>query len=152
MQRVFVFDESGDLQLKTALDSLNAIAKDHRISTRNMPLGPFVQRLSLGPGQIALGQSPQADVMKEKLIPINYGARELIMTYCSAETASEIPLEHFSDADSNAEKGAWIFIDIGIDEYLDCQNFDKFNAGKRVSIANVVHQFAHSGARCRTQG
>ena len=110
---------------------------------------PFVQRLSLGPGQIALGQSPQDDIVKGNLIPMNYGARELIMTYCSAETASESPPMQFRDANLIADKRSWLLIDIGIDEYLDCLNFEKFNRGRRISLEDVINQFASSGARCR---
>ena len=136
--------------MNKAANDKNTDVEDAR--TTMPPLASFVQRLALGPGQVALGHLTQA-ANGDSIISTNYGARELVMAYCSAETPSEAPPPFATHEASDFKTAGWLLIDIGIDEFLDCDELSaKQSSRKAETLSNIANRFASSGARCSSFG
>jgi hypothetical protein len=170
--RVFVFDDSGGQRLKTALTSLNetpylkgAAPTTKKNQNRNPSVPPpFVHFHSSGLGQFSFG-SPR------ERAEIGYGARELTMAYCAMESSVDPLLlapatSQLNSSSSQLDPAAvvaanddpWLFVDIGLDEFLDCESMAKRSKQGRVvgrapnvDVGTIVDKFLELDARCGKQ-
>mmetsp|Transcript_15835 Transcript_15835/g.31623 ORF Transcript_15835/g.31623 Transcript_15835/m.31623 type:complete len:678 (+) Transcript_15835:34-2067(+) len=155
VDRVFVFDGTNrSLGVGKSILLLNEVNKtelDEGMFPRlkggldSRPTAPFIQFSSSAIGQYAFG-SPAENVR------IGYGARELTMTYCATEAAADP--QPFPASPSEArdtakfEDDSWLFVDIGLDEFLDCPSMaPRESKSKMVRIDSVINRFVRT-ARC----